>query len=113
MLSLFTTRHTFGLCRATLYVDCDKQSASMDVARARRLVVVNHAVPFHEVRTPELAERYMSAPVSDWREAGAVIGRMEGIALNVSRYAEVTRTATPDPLQAFVGLERVRGAIAA
>lgn len=63
MLDSFTIRRGFYGLRLTLLVDCQRQEASLTASYNRRVFLYDSAVAFHEVRSPEEAERYLSRPV--------------------------------------------------
>lgn len=64
MLALFIRKRTFCKLQVTLYVDCEKQEASITVTYDRRIKAVD-PVSFHEVRDPELAKKWLSREVGE------------------------------------------------
>jgi hypothetical protein len=64
MLTQFTIEHTFYNLRMTLYVDTKQRNASLTVTYDRYIRHMGD-IPFHEVSTPDLAEKWFSRPCGE------------------------------------------------
>ena len=62
MLASFVDRTHFCLLTVTLYVDCEKREASLDISYKRKLFRVNEPIRFDEVRSPEMARDWLHTP---------------------------------------------------
>lgn len=73
MLTMFTMEKTFYKLVIRLYVDAKRQESSVTVTYDR---YIRHTsdIPFHEVATPELAERWLAKPMG---ERGNLVEYME------------------------------------
>ena len=73
MLAQFIWKRTFNRISVSLWVDSERNEAELMIKEGR-LLRRTEKVPFHEVRTPELAGKWMTRPVE---ATGGQLGLLE------------------------------------
>ena len=60
MLAFFQIKRIFNKLQVTMTVDCEHREAEILVKYDHRIVRAAEHIPFHEVMTPELADRWFA-----------------------------------------------------
>ena len=76
MLVQFHIKRQFNKLAVSLWVDCDRKTASLLASYERRIIRADEAVEFWKVSTPEMAEKWLTEPQG---EMGSRIETLEHI----------------------------------